>query len=89
MLGFGLGMIIAFMLMLMILRAPDAQRASDLGGMAQGVGYLFASTGPIIVGAIHDLTDSWQVPFVFVLLLLVPYAINAWLAGRPRFVSEH
>lgn len=88
-LGFGLGMIIAFMLMLMILRAPDAQRASDLGGMAQGVGYLFASTGPIIVGAIHDLTDSWQVPFTFVLLLLVPYSINAWLAGRPRFVSEH
>jgi CP family cyanate transporter-like MFS transporter len=89
MLGFGLGMIIAFMLMLMILRAPDAQRASDLGGMAQGVGYLFASTGPIIAGAIHDATGGWEVPFIFIVLLLIPYAINAWLAGRPRFVSEH
>jgi CP family cyanate transporter-like MFS transporter len=88
-LGFGLGMIIAFMLMLMILRAPDAQRASDLGGMAQGVGYLFASMGPIIAGAIHDLTGSWEVPFVVVTLLLVPYSINAWLAGRPRMVSAH
>lgn len=88
-LGFGLGMIIALMLTLMILRAPDAQRASDLGGMAQGVGYLFASTGPIIVGAIHDLTDGWEIPFAFVVLLLVPYAINAWLAGRPRLVSAH
>jgi CP family cyanate transporter-like MFS transporter len=89
MLGFGLGMIIAFRLMLMILRAPDAQRASDLGGMAQGVGYLFASMGPIVVGAIHDLTGGWEIPFTFVLLLLVPYSINAWLAGRPRLVSEH
>jgi CP family cyanate transporter-like MFS transporter len=89
MLGFGLGMIIAFMLMLMILRAPDAQRASDLGGMAQGVGYLFASMGPILVGAIHDLTGNWEIPFTFVVLLLVPYAINAWLAGRPRMVSAH
>lgn len=89
MLGFGLGMIIAFMLMLMILRAPDAQRASDLGGMAQGVGYLFASMGPILVGAIHDLTGNWEIPFTFVLLLLVPYSINAWLAGRPRMVSAH
>ncbi len=88
MLGFGLGMIIALMLTLMILRAPDAQRASDLGGMAQGGGYLFASMGPILVGAIHDLTDSWEIPFTFVVLLLIPYAINAWLAGRPRFVSE-
>ena len=89
MLGFGLGMIIAFMLMLMILRAPDAQRASDLGGMAQGAGYLFASTGPIIAGAIHDATDGWTAPFVFILLLLIPYSINAWLAGRPHLVSEH
>jgi CP family cyanate transporter-like MFS transporter len=82
-------MIIAFMLMLMILRAPDAQRASDLGGMAQGVGYLFASMGPIVVGAIHDLTGGWEIPFTFVVLLLVPYSINAWLAGRPRMVSAH
>lgn len=88
-LGFGLGMIIAYMLMLMILRAPDSQRASDLGGMAQGVGYLFASTGPIIVGAIHDATDSWEIPFIVVALLLVPYATAAWLAGRPRMVSAH
>ncbi len=89
MLGFGLGMIIAFMLMLMILRAPDAHRASDLGGMAQGVGYLFASMGPILVGAIHDVTGGWEVPFVVITLLLVPYSINAWLAGRPRMVAAH
>jgi len=87
-LGFGLGMIIAFMLMLMILRAPSAERASDLGGMAQGVGYLFASMGPLIVGAINDITGGWEIPFTFVTLLLVPYGINAWLAGRNRMVSE-
>jgi CP family cyanate transporter-like MFS transporter len=57
--------------------------------MAQGVGYLFASTGPIVAGAIHDLTGGWEVPFVFIALLLVPYSINAFLAGRPRLVSEH
>ena len=89
MLGFGLGMIIALMLMLMIIRAPDAQRASDLGGMVQGVGYLFASMGPIIVGAIHDATDGWTLPLLFCLALLVPYSINAWLAGRPKLVSAH
>ncbi|HEV2129115.1 MAG TPA: MFS transporter [Thermomicrobiales bacterium] len=89
MLGFGLGMIIALMLTLIILRAPDAQRASDLGGMAQGVGYLFASMGPIILGAIHDRTDGWTLPLIFCVALLVPYSINAWLAGRPRLVSAH
>jgi CP family cyanate transporter-like MFS transporter len=42
-----------------------------------------------VVGAIHDLTGGWEVPFTFVLLLLIPYSVNAFLAGRPRFVSEH
>ena len=85
-LGFGLGMALSLMLSLMILRTPDSHRASELSGMAQGVGYLLASTGPIIVGALHDVTGGWTVPFSFIVALLVPFTIAAVLAGRDRMV---
>jgi CP family cyanate transporter-like MFS transporter len=85
-LGFGLGMALSLMLMLMILRAPDAHRTSELSGMAQGVGYLLASTGPILVGALRDITGGWTVPFTFIALLLIPFTISAMLAGRDRMV---
>ncbi len=86
-LGYGLGTALSLMLMLIILRTPDAHRASELSGMAQGVGYLLASTGPIIVGALRDLTDGWTLPFTFIALLLIPFTISAMLAGRDRMVS--
>lgn len=86
-LGFGLGMALSLMLILMILRTPDAHRASELSGMAQGVGYLLASTGPIIVGALHDSTGGWTVPFAFIVMLLIPFTVAAWLAGRDRMVA--
>lgn len=86
-LGFGLGMALSLMLMLMLLRSPDVHRASELSGMAQGVGYLVASTGPVIVGALHDATDGWTVPFLFIILLFVPFSVSAYLAGRDRMVA--
>jgi CP family cyanate transporter-like MFS transporter len=54
--------------------------------MAQGVGYLLASTGPITVGALRDITGGWTVPFTFIALLLIPFTISAMLAGRDRMV---
>jgi CP family cyanate transporter-like MFS transporter len=86
-LGFGLGMALSLMLMLMLLRSPDVHRASELSGMAQGVGYLLASTGPIIVGALHDATDGWTLPFLFIILLFVPFSVSSFLAGRDRMVA--
>jgi len=85
-LGFGLGMALSLMLITMILRTPDAHRASELSGMAQGVGYLLASTGPIIAGALHDLTGGWTLPFWFIIALFIPFSISAWLSGRNRMV---
>lgn len=86
-LGFGLGMALSLMLIMMILRTPDAHRASELSGMAQGVGYLLASTGPIIVGALHDATGGWTVPFWFIIVLLIPFTFGAIFAGRDRMIS--
>ncbi|MFB7506309.1 hypothetical protein [Streptomyces broussonetiae] len=48
-------------------RAADASQAAALASMAQSVGHLVAAIGPLLLGALHDLTGGRTLP----LLLLV------------------
>lgn len=76
-------------LSLIVLRAPDTAHAATLSGMAQGVGYLIAATGPFMMGALHDLSGGWRLPLVVALVMLVPTLIAGLGAGRKRFVGQH
>jgi CP family cyanate transporter-like MFS transporter len=86
--GIGQGAALGIALTLIVLRAPDGAHASQLSGMAQSMGYLLAASGPFMLGALHDLTDSWTVPLVVLLALLAPQALSGGLAGRERFVAR-
>ncbi|WP_232664423.1 CynX/NimT family MFS transporter [Pseudonocardia sp. TRM90224] len=86
-LGIGQGACLGMALTLMAVRAPDAQHAAKLSGMAQSAGYVVAAAGPFVVGALHDLTGGWTVPLLVVLLMFVPQAVAGALAGRPRLVG--
>jgi len=57
-----------------------------LSAFAQGVGYLLAIPGPILVGWLHDHTDGWRVPLALMIALMVPQLIAGVLAGRDRQV---
>jgi CP family cyanate transporter-like MFS transporter len=52
--------------------------------MAQSGGYLLAALGPFLVGALHDLTDSWAASLSLLLALLVPQVGSGLIAGRNR-----
>lgn len=43
------------------LKAKDAEEAVKLSGMSQAVGYLLAAIGPTLCGAIYDKTESWSI----------------------------
>jgi len=81
--GAGLGLGLTFL----VLRSPDAAHATQLSGMAQSWGYLFAAIGPLALGALRDASGAWVVPMLLLLLMLVPQAITAYLAGRPALVG--
>lgn len=81
----GLGMsVFSLALTVIALRASSAERTADLSGMAQGVGYVIAGTGPFLVGLLHDTTGGWTVPFAVLLAVVVAQAVTGTLAGRPR-----
>lgn len=58
-LGLGQGGQFSVALLLVVLRAPNPQRAAQLSGMAQGVGYTLAAFGPLAVGLLHDAMGRW------------------------------
>jgi CP family cyanate transporter-like MFS transporter len=67
-----------------MVRAPDPAAAASLSAMAQGVGYLLASAGPLEVGLLHSATGSWNLPVVILLALTVALLAAGLLAARPR-----
>jgi CP family cyanate transporter-like MFS transporter len=69
-LGWGQGSSMGLALMMMVLRAGNRDEAMALSGMAQGLGYLIASLGPVMVGGLFDLSKGWTVPLAVLLALL-------------------
>lgn len=86
-LGLGQGGTFSIALALIVLRSPDAHVASHLSGMAQGVGYTLAATGPFLVGVVHDSSGGWNaVGAIFVALSLGALAAGLG-AGRAKRVG--
>jgi CP family cyanate transporter-like MFS transporter len=67
-------------------RAADPATAASLSAMAQTVGYLLASVGPLAVGLLHSATGNWDLPVAGLLALTVAMLAAGLLAARPRVV---
>ncbi|MEG0099171.1 MAG: CynX/NimT family MFS transporter [Citrobacter sp.] len=85
--GFGSGATMILGLTFIGLRANSAHQAAALSGMAQSVGYLLAACGPPLMGKIHDLNGSWQIPLTAVALLATLMAVFGLYAGRNREIT--
>ena len=80
--GLAQGSGFALALTLIVLRSPTPLVAARLGGVAQCLGYLLAALGPLVIGALHDLTGGWTWPVVLLLAALVPMTWAGWGAAR-------
>ena len=86
--GFGSGATMILGLTFIGLRASSAHQAAALSGMAQSVGYLLAACGPPMMGKIHDLNDSWQIPLVGVALLALIMTVFGVCSGREKEIAS-
>ena len=80
--GLAQGSGFALALTLIVLRSPTPLVAARLGGVAQCLGYLLASLGPLVLGSLHDLTGGWTWPLVLLLAALAPMTWFGWGAAR-------
>ncbi|KQU76162.1 MFS transporter [Aminobacter sp. DSM 101952] len=84
--GIGQGGLIAAAMTLIVLRSPDSHIAAHLSGMAQGVGYVLAAVGPLLVGLIRGWTGSFSASAVLFVVLGLGAAAMGLGAGRTLHV---
>ncbi|MBV7387275.1 MFS transporter [Pasteurellaceae bacterium TAE3-ERU1] len=69
-------------LMLFALKAESAAHSAALSGMAQTVGYLIASFGPISVGYLYQLNNDWALPIYAIIGALGLQFIASLVVGH-------
>jgi MFS transporter, CP family, cyanate transporter len=81
-LGVGQGASLGLAIFFTMARAPDPRAAASLSGFAQSVGYLVATTGPLVVGFLHSAIGGWTVPVAVLLVITGLQLIAGWQAAR-------
>lgn len=71
------------------LRSSDSHVAAQLSSMAQGVGYLLASSGPFVAGSLLHATGSLYSLAALCVAVCVVSAGFGYAAGRRRHVQVH
>lgn len=82
--GFSLGGSFGLALLFIVLRTSNTETATELSGLAQSIGYLLAAVGPALFGLLYDISKSWTVPLLMLMIVLVAKLIFGLGASHPR-----
>ena len=85
--GLGQGSVFAVALTVVVMRSPDAPSAAALSSMAQGVGYILAAGGPLLIGLLRAWTGGWTWPVALFMAIGAVATMAGLGAGRDRLVS--
>jgi CP family cyanate transporter-like MFS transporter len=83
--GVGIGGTFPLSLMLIVDRSSNPSETQRLSSLAQTIGYCLGIGGPLAVGELHHLVNSWGPPLVMIgLVMLIPTGIAGLAAATPR-----
>jgi len=68
------------------IRTRNASQAAELSGMAQSTGFMLAAVGPICIGYLYDMSQSWMVPLITLVIISVLVTLFGMYSGRDRYV---
>ena len=80
--GIGQGASLVVALALIAMRGRTAAETVRLSGFAQSIGYLIASLGPLLFGALYQLTGAYVVSLTVMTAIAVVQCVVAVLAGH-------
>ncbi|MFT3943021.1 MAG: MFS transporter [Ancrocorticia sp.] len=86
--GLGSGAALVVALSLISLRGRTQQETTQLSGMAQSLGYLFAALGPVLAGFLAQQTGSWTATLVAFAVLTGVQVLVCFPAGRTPKTRE-
>jgi MFS transporter, CP family, cyanate transporter len=79
--GFGVSMGFILGLSFVSLRTHSPKQAAALSGMAQLIGYTLAAIGPVLIGALYDIQQSWTAPLYIILGIGLLWMGLGWMAS--------
>jgi MFS transporter, CP family, cyanate transporter len=85
-LGLGQGAALGLGIFYTMARAPDPVTAASLSAFAQSLGYLLATTGPLLLGLLHSVTGGWTIPVWVLFGVVLLQLVAGWPAGRAAAV---
>ena len=86
--GVGAGSAFSLAMMFFSLRTESVQEASELSGMAQAIGYSLAALGPLFFGFMRDVTNSWTMPIILLVVASVTIFIVGMGAGKEGHIGK-
>ena len=86
--GAGCGFAFSLSMMFFSLRTTSVQQASELSGMAQSIGYLLAATGPLFFGFMRDISTSWTMPLLVLIIASIIIFVVGMGAGKNEAIKE-
>ena len=86
--GITLGGGFALALTFLGIRARNASNAAQLSGMAQSIGYSLAAIGPVSIGFLYDISGSWNLPLIVLVVISILIMIFGIGAGKDKYVLE-
>lgn len=86
-LGIASGSGFSLSMMFFSLRTTSGIEAAELSGMAQSFGYLLAALGPVLVGFLYDLGNSWTLPLLFLISISIIVLLAGIIAGRDSKIT--
>lgn len=78
----GGGLVVVFALV--VSRSRDLAESRQMSALVQGGGYVVASTGPAVVGAVHEATGTWSVPLLVILTATVLFCVATTVSATRR-----
>ena len=85
-LGIASGSSFSLAMMFFTLRTKNSEEAAEISGMAQSFGYFLAALGPLFFGLLRDITNSWTIPLLLLIIISALIFIVGISAGKNSYI---
>lgn len=82
--GVGAGMAFSSTMILLVIRTSTSEESNKLSGMVQSLGYVLAALGPLSIGVIADIAQSWTVSIILLIVISIIIIILGYIIGPAR-----
>lgn len=87
-LGLASNMAFSLAMALFNIKTDTSEQTAEISGMAQAVGYILAAFGPVGVGYLQQVTGSWNLSLILLLIVVVILTLAGLAVDRRRTVFD-